>query len=187
MIDNRFRLKTSVLRQPGTDLAVRGPDAFAAGLAFDRSNHPLYLYDRADAGLQKTLDLFQDLVRGNNLNAWLEMLPEQVPHRRRVNLLLEACEGAGAVDSHGLWAPAISGVPRDKQLPVMGERMPSGPDAGRWRRVWVELGQGEIAETREIGHVLVDEARLMAVDAHALGSWNDENSLDGLADVVLGA
>src|SRR3984893_1317937 len=28
------------------DIAIRGPDAFAAGLAFDRSNHPLYIYDQ---------------------------------------------------------------------------------------------------------------------------------------------
>jgi len=30
------------------DLEVRGPDALEAGRAFDRSNHPLYVYDLAD-------------------------------------------------------------------------------------------------------------------------------------------
>jgi hypothetical protein len=101
-----------------------------------------------------------------------------------VDLVLEAGHGAGAVEFHGLWAVALSGFPRDRLLPVMGERMPAGPDEGRWRRVWIVVGEGEVVNTRRIGHVLVDEARLMAIDADALAAWDDRNSRDGKADLV---
>lgn len=166
------------------DLAVRGPDAVAAGIAFDRSNHPLYIYDQPVDGLER-LDLaFRTLVAELNLDASLETLAERIPHRRRVDLVLEAGRGAGAVEYHGMWAVAVSGVPRDRSLRVMGERMPAGPDAGRWRRVWIEFRDGEVASAREVGHVLVDEARLLAVDADALAAWDERNSRDGKADLV---
>jgi hypothetical protein len=166
------------------DLAVRGPDAVAAGVAFDRSNHPLYLYDQPADGLERLRLAFGDLVGGLNLDAAIETLPERIPHRRRVDLVLEVGRGAGAVEFHGMWAVAVSGVPRDRSLRVMGERMPAGSNEGRWRRVWIEFRGGEVASTREVGHVLVDEARLLAVDADALGAWDDRNSQDGKADLV---
>ena len=124
------------------------------------------------------------LVVELNLDASLEPLAERIPHRRRVDLVLEAGRGAGAVEFHGMWAVAVGDVPRDRSLRVMGERMPAGPDRGRWRRVWIELRDGEVASAREVGHVLVDEARLLAVDADALGAWDDRNSRDGKADLV---
>jgi hypothetical protein len=166
------------------DLIVRGRDASAAGLAFDRSNNPLYIYDQPGDRLDALVLAFNELVSELGLDASLETLAERVPHRRRVDLALEAGHGAGAVEFHGLWAVAFSGVPRDRLLPVMGERMPAGPDEGRWRRVWIDVGDGEVVSTREIGHVLVDEARLMAVDADALAAWDDRNSRDGKADLV---
>jgi hypothetical protein len=166
------------------DLAVRGPDAFAAGTAFDRSNHPLYIYDQPADGLERLGLAFTNLVSEHKLNASLETLAERIPHRQRVDFVLEAGHGAGAVEFHGMWAVAIDGVPRDRSLRVMGERMPAGPDTGRWRRVRIEFREGEVAKTREIGHVLVDEARLMAVDADALGGWDDRNAPDGKADLV---
>jgi hypothetical protein len=99
------------------DLVVRGPDARAAGLAFDRSNHPLYIYDQPGDRLDALALAFGDVVSKLDLDASLEVLAERIPHRRRVDLVLEAGRGAGAVEFHGMWAVAVSGVPRDRSLP----------------------------------------------------------------------
>jgi hypothetical protein len=98
--------------------------------------------------------------------------------------LLSSVAPVGLVEFHGLSAAVVSGIPRDKLLLVMGERMPAGPDEGRWRRVWIEMRSGEIVEVRALGDVWVDEARLMAIDVETLASWDDRNSQDGKADVI---
>jgi hypothetical protein len=101
-----------------------------------------------------------------------------------VDLALATGGGAGAVQFHGVSAVAVGGVPRDRLCPIMGEWMPAGPDDGRWRRIWIELHDGPVANTRRIGNVYVDEARFMAVDADALGAWDDLKTQDGKADIV---
>ncbi|MHB8874906.1 MAG: hypothetical protein ACYC8T_14555 [Myxococcaceae bacterium] len=165
------------------DLEVQGPDALEAGRALDVSNHPLFIYDQPLAGLEKIKRAFDSLIRERELDATLHVAQARIPHRRRVDLALEC--SVGIVDFHGMWAGAIAGVPRDKSLHVLGERMPPGPDAGRWRRVWISLREDVASErSPRLGHVLVDEARLMVVDADALGSWDDHNSLDGMGDIV---
>jgi len=166
------------------DLIIRGPDAHAAGRAFDRSNNPIYIYDQSADRVDALVEAFNELVTSLKLNAVLDVLPERISHRRRVDLVLVSNGGMGAVEFHGMWAVAVSGVPHDRSLPIMGERMPAGPDEGCWRRVWIELREGETASTRRIGHVLVDEARLMTIDADVLADWDDLNSRDGKADVV---
>src|ERR1700730_18058282 len=50
------------------DLVVRGRDARAAGLAFDRSNHPLYIYDQPVDRLDALALAFSDLVSKFNLD-----------------------------------------------------------------------------------------------------------------------
>jgi hypothetical protein len=166
------------------DLAIRGPDAAAAGTAFERQYHPRFLYDIPRAAVEDLARSFESLVRERRLNASLERLPERVPHRRRIDNALVHGGGAGVVQFYGMWAVAAAGMPADRSLPVMGERMPPGADAGHWQRVWVEVREGQTVCTRRIGRVLVDEARLMVVDADALGAWDDSESLDGRADLV---
>jgi hypothetical protein len=83
-----------------------------------------------------------------------------------------------------MWAPAAGEVPVSSSIAVMGERMPPGQYEDRWRRVWLEVRPGEVATSREVGHVLVDEARLLVVDADALGQWKDDEAPAGLADFV---
>ena len=166
------------------DVGIVGDDSEAAGIAFDRSNHPLYLFDRSQKVLAQLEQDFTRLVRDSGLKAWLEPLPERVPHHRRMQLALERGKGAGIVDYHGMWAGAFS-VPKDRPLPIMGERMPAeGDDHDRWRRVWVEIGEGIPTSRRRIGHVLVDEARIMLADADAIDLWNDHDPSDGRADLV---
>jgi hypothetical protein len=166
------------------DLAIHGPDALVAGHGLGRSTNPLYLYDQPAEGLAELESAFGKLVRERKLDASIRMLAERVPHRRRVDLALEAGGGAAGVQFHGLSAVAVGGLPRDRLLPVMGEWMPPDKYAGCWRRVWVEVRDGVLASTRRIGDVYVDMARLMAVDADALGAWDDEESQDGKADIV---
>src|SRR5262245_51423942 len=89
------------------DLIVRGPDAEAAGRAFDRSNNPFYIYDQAIDGIDKVVQTFTETVNELSLNATLEVLPQRIPHRRRVDLTLTANGGAGAVEFHGMWAIAV--------------------------------------------------------------------------------
>ena len=80
------------------DVALRGPDALVAGLTFDRSNHPLFLYDQPRDGLGQIEDAFSSLLRERGLAARLEPLPERVPHRKRVELSLEHGRGRGVVE-----------------------------------------------------------------------------------------
>jgi len=166
------------------DLVIRGPDALVAGQAFDRSTHPLYLFDQPRDDLPALELAFDNLVRERKLNASLEVLAERISHRRRVELALVMSGGAGAVEFHRVPAVAVGSVPDDRVFPIFGEWMPSGPDDGRWRRVWIELREGAVASTRRIGEVYIDEARFMAVDADALAAWDDLNTWDGKADIV---
>jgi hypothetical protein len=63
--------------------------------------------------------------------------------------------------------------------------VPEGhPEAGRWSCVWLELSSSPVERSESAGHVLVDRARLMFADVDALGDWEQEEALDGLADVV---
>jgi len=117
------------------------------------------------------------IIDGGLANIW--------PHSpQHIDLALRAGGGVSIIESAGVTAIAIDGIPSDRILSIMGERMPSGADDDRWSRVWVKMHQGTIANQRMIGFVPVDEARLMVVDAEALAKWDDEKSQDGLADVV---
>jgi hypothetical protein len=166
------------------DLAIRGRDALEAGRLFDRSNHPLFVYDIPRAGVAAVRESFAKLCSEHRLQATLAELPERVPHRKRVDSLLGFGVMGGAVEFHGMRAIAARDLPAGIELPVIGERMPSGPNEGRWRRVTIEVRPGEAARSEQLGHVLVDEARLLASDVDALGAWDDHTPQDGLADVV---
>lgn len=166
------------------DIAVRGRDALEAGRLFDRSNHPLFVYDIPREGVAGVRESFAKLCSEHRLQATLAELPERVPHRKRVESLLRLGGAGGAVEFHGKWAIVARGLPAGTELPVVGQRMPSGPDEGRWRRVTIEIRPGETARSEQLGHVLVDEARLLACDVEALGAWDDHTPQDGLVDVV---
>ena len=156
------------------------------GRAFDRSNNPLFIYDHLDRGALRLA--FSKFVSERNLDPSLEELAERVPHRRRVDLALDVCGGADVVEFHGMWAVAVRGAggaarPFDADY---GRADALWPDEGRWRRIWIDLRDGEITSHRAVGHVLVGEARLMADDVDRLGAWDDTSSQDGKADGFLG-
>lgn len=166
------------------DLELVGPDAATAaealGLAVVKGRYafdvlePDWLRERVSA-----------VAEEHGLR--VEVRPvERVPHRRRVQLLLDEQPDGAEVPYHGGWAVAVRVAAADRPLRVLGARMdPSGPDAGRWHSVWVELSPGEPASSAEAGWVLVDEARLLFADATALSSWQVDVSSDGLVDLAL--
>ena len=104
--------------------------------------------------------------------------------RAAMDRVLAEGQGAGLVRFGDLDAALVDGVPSDRRLPVMGERMPGHAEGDFWRRVWIEARGGDVASRRTVGLVPVDMARLMLVDAEAIAAWNDDDPRDGLADVA---
>src|SRR5262249_51193330 len=72
------------------DLEILGPDAVAAGRAYDRQFDPRYLFDIPD--VQSSRRQFTEFVRGKKLDARLELLPRRVPHLERARRVVEIGE-----------------------------------------------------------------------------------------------
>ncbi len=169
----------------GADFVVVGPDARAAGLAWDRSVHPLYRYDvRADA-VDTERARFAAFCAEHGFGAALEPLPQRVPHRTRIDQYFVDGVKANGISFHGLWASAIAGLPRDRSLPVWGCRR-TGPEfAGRWHEIGIDLVERPVpARTEAHGWIAVDEARILLGDADAIGAWEHHRPADGLMDLV---
>jgi hypothetical protein len=167
------------------DLRIEGPDAEAAAEAFDRQWHRRYLFDIPIKGLAKLTASFDELVGQRHLRAKLTRCDRRIPHRERIDLAIAQGNGFGEMQYHGMWAAVVAGLPPDRSLPVYGERIAAGPDARRWRRVYVELvPHARPRRSEHVGYAMVDEARLLVADADALGRWAHGQSLDGLVDVA---
>jgi hypothetical protein len=82
--------------------------------------------------------------------------------------------------------PAIitASVPRDRELPVVGERVGRGRYADCWDHVAIRIGDGEIVASKKLGDAGVDFARIACMDLGTLDAWQHEDSLDGKADIV---
>src|SRR5262245_23799538 len=111
------------------DLAIVGPDAVAAGKAYDRQFDPRYLYDVGDVAA--TTKHFAKFVKDRKLRAHLEQLPRRIPHLERARLAVEVGGGAGVVQYNHLWAVAVGGLPAGRTLRVEATPMPEGEFAGR--------------------------------------------------------
>jgi hypothetical protein len=167
------------------DLEIVGRDATLVGTAFDRQWNPRFLFDIPRAGVAGFVRSVGELARAKNLDAHVVEMSERIPHRRRIELALEAGGGAGEVQFHGIWATAVAGLPEDRALRVVGEPMPDGrAEAGRLRSVAILAREGVIARAERLGHVMVDWGRLLALDVGALSLWKTDESLDGKADFV---
>lgn len=167
------------------DFKIEGPDAEAAGRAFDRQWHPRFLYDIPGAGLAQIQDGFDAFARARGLRAHLVSTQPRISHLARVALAIEAGRGAGVVPFHGIPAVAVGGLPKTRAFRVVGERMGEGDFPDRWRWVSLEVRPDErIHESVEVGAVGVDWARLMFVDVASLGAWRHEESIDGKADFL---
>jgi hypothetical protein len=162
------------------DIQITGSDAERAGRLLNISWHPLYLYDQP-AKHPDLVAKFKAVKTTHNLDAEMRILSERIPHRRRLELALMQGVGAGEMQFDGVWASAVSGVPRGQELAVKGERLASDS----WARVFVECRPGlQIVSSEYVGMVGVDYARLLISDPDVLGEWRHNESLDGRADYV---
>jgi hypothetical protein len=73
----------------------------------------------------------------------------------------------------------VGDVPTDRPLPVTAV-----PADWGWLHIRVGLRDGVPIAARPLGRIGVDFARFMFADAHALGSWEHNRTLDGLADLL---
>lgn len=140
-----------------------------------------FAFDLPDGGAW-----LQDLVRTAPGGVDVEVaVRPPIPHAERVRLLLADDPGGVEVPFDGGWAVAVRGLPTDRDLAVLGRRMPAdGPDASSWHSVWVAVDDAPVAASVPAGYVLVDEARLAFVDAEGLGAWRTDEPADGCADVA---
>lgn len=167
------------------DVRIAGPDAAEAGRRFNRQWHNLWLYDIPKAEFDALQRSFDDVLKAHDLDASLEICPRRIPHRERTDYAIDAGGGAGEIQVHGVMNAVCGGIPTDSELHVYAEFMPEGENETRWRRVYVEAAPGrQIASSERIGGSGVDWARLMFIDADALGAWGQGQSLDGLADLI---
>lgn len=155
------------------DLQLVGRDAEQVGRTFDRSWHPLFIYDIPRDDVPELETQIAELARSEGLDARLEVLAERVSHRRRLDLALEHGRGAGEISFHGIWAAVVGDVPPGP-LRVVAEAMPPGTrDAERLHHVAIVARETAVARSEPFAHVAVDWARLVAVDAQDVGSWRD--------------
>lgn len=160
------------------DLEIVGPDAWQAGQEFHRQPYPLFLFDIPDVG--RMTKIFSEFCAERRLQATCRPLSRRVPHRERLRLSLEN-RTSTLVQYVGMWAVGVGGLPRDRELRVLGEPMPPGEFEGRWRRLILEVESGEVCSEERLDGVMVDHAQLLFGDADFLDgncvaldtSWGD--------------
>jgi len=171
-------------REPLHDLAIEGPDAREAGIAYDRSYDPVRRYDVREA--EEALRHFADFAEAEGFDARAVVLPAQVPHAERARRALTARKrGIGHFLFDRRWAVAVDGLPRDRALPVVGVPMPPGEFAGRFRSIDVVVEpDATVARSERVFGVRVDHGQLACIDLDVLDAFHAGRSLDGKADYV---
>jgi hypothetical protein len=107
------------------------------------------------------------------------------PEAHRAGLGAAVARGPAPFVVAGLQGVALTGLPRDRELPVFGVRVEGGEFKGLWQAVFLEIQPGvPAARTVELGAVVVDTGRVLCADADALSAWVHEEPIDGLADFV---
>lgn len=164
------------------DLRVVGPDAERAARVFDRQSLT-FLYDLPEEDIATFRADIETICAEHGLDARVEVEPERVPHRTRAR----RCAAAGGSEfiMFGIPVVAIGGIPSDRDLRVTGRERDFGGRAGlRWTDIRIHLRDEPPAGERELGVVGVDWARILLGDADALGQWQHDRPVDGLADIV---
>ena len=167
------------------DLQIVGPDATALARHLDLAvAKETFVFDMPPDGIDMVRSKVALICDSLGLEAQVVEI-DRMPHGERVARLVALQPLGVEVPFHGPWAVSAGGLPTGAALPVYGVRMPTdAPDAGRWKSVWLDVADGTAADSIEMGHVLVDEARLMLFDVDLLGAWVHNDSLDGLYDVA---
>ncbi len=93
-------------------------------------------------------------------------------------------QGAYAFTHNDVPAIAVPNLPPGR-YPVSSVRIDQGPFAGLRQAVMIDfVPNPQAARTIELGKVLVDNARIGLFDVDVLAHWNEEQPVDGLADVA---
>lgn len=165
------------------DFRLVGPDAEAAARAVDLQSLT-YVYDIPRHGVSTIVARFQEAIDKNRFDARFESEVQRVPHRERARRAAAAGGADFLID--GVWTVAVGDLPTAKPMKVMGRRLDYGEGVGpRWSDITLEIAESQgSGESTLIGQVGVDWARIILIDADALGSWIHDDSLDGLADVA---
>ncbi|MFI8523090.1 hypothetical protein ACIGB8_01500 [Promicromonospora sukumoe] len=161
---------------PAVDMETVGPDANAAARSFDRQPGTR-LYDIPTTGVEQITDVFTKHCKNVGLDTGLQVLPHQVPHRERVRQAIAS--GDPTFLNFGVPVISVGGISTSSVLRVTA----TAGDWG-WAQIRIVRRAAPTAQTRELGHLRVDHARLVIGDADALSSWVHEDPIDGLADVV---
>lgn len=163
------------------DLAFVGVDAEKAARTLNLQSLT-YLYDIPAHGVEALQTKLAQATAANHLYARIEETA-RVPHRERARRAAEV--GGSDFLIFGVSFIAVGGIPRRRPLPVIGNLYDmGGPTGPRWANVELRASDQPVTETKQIGFVGVDMARLIFADADALGSWLHDEPIDGLADVV---
>ncbi|MBO0867857.1 MAG: DUF2185 domain-containing protein [Micromonosporaceae bacterium] len=167
------------------DIGIVGPDAVAAGRAYDHEFDPRYLFDIPVDLAEQIREQFNAFAAEHRFNARAERLSERVSHVERARLAVEIGGGIGVVTYNRLWAVACRGLPLTGALPVLATPMPDGEFTGRWRCIDVVVMPGtEVVTTEPVQGVMVEHGQLICADLDALGEFRMGESLDGLGDFV---
>lgn len=78
----------------------------------------------------------------------------------------------------------IAGLPRDRPLRVVGQRLAHGDFAGAWDSFRVLVTDAAPASSERVGEVIVDFARVLFADASIAQHWKHDEPIDGRADFV---
>lgn len=81
-------------------------------------------------------------------------------------------------------AVSVEDVPRDRALPVWGERVGAGRWADCWDHVIIELDDAPVAGREDVGEAIVDHGRLLLADESNAEKWVHSDCIDGKADFV---
>ncbi|NRD45096.1 DUF2185 domain-containing protein [Corallococcus exiguus] len=168
---------------PEHDLLITGPDADAAGQAYDREFDPRFLFDRKDPA--DAAAHFEGFAREQGFDARAEVLSARIPHTERARLALEHGKGLGVVKYNGLWAVVVGDLPSSRGLKVIGMPMPPGEFGGRWRSIDVVVDEKvEGVRSEAVAGVMVDHGQLLFAGLGPMGRFRMWEPEDGLADYV---
>ncbi len=160
------------------DFEIVGPDARAAEAMVRGKQAGISLYDVPASSAADFQSAFDSLCRDANLDATLRAT-ERVPHRERARRCAPA---GGGFLAFGVPVVAIGDLPRDRPLWVEG--IEGDSEGGRWHSIEVAIADEPVESTTLLGEVGVDWARLAFADVDAIGAWQHEEPIDGLADVA---
>jgi hypothetical protein len=167
------------------DFEAVGPDAAAALRLLAERNPQQSILDIPASSVETFPEAFAIFSYENGLDATLRAI-ERVPHRERVRRAV-AGDGAGEFRAFGLHAVAVGGLPTDRPLWIEGTAENEQDLASGWwsgMTLHIAADDTPVADSGQVGVVLVDFARFAFADADALAAWEHDDPADGLADVV---